>query len=77
MTHLLRLSRQPDGVFVSSNGREIFFSTAMWTEFCKMISDFNATGARVMMNYEPLPTRTPLHANTPLRPSKSTLDDLA
>lgn len=73
MNHLLRLSRQPDGVFVNSNGREIFFDTPMWEEFSRMVSDFNSTGAKTMMNYTPLPTRTPLHANKPLKP---TLDDL-
>lgn len=72
--HLLRLSRKPDGVFLSSNGREIFFSTEMWDEFCAMSSDFNRTGAQEMLNYTPLPTRTPLHAN---RPSGATADDLA
>lgn len=71
--HMLRLSRKPDGVFVNSNGREIFFSTEMWDEFSRMISDFNATGAKTMMNYVPLPTITPLHANKPIKP---TLDDL-
>lgn len=73
--HLLRLSRQPDGVFLVSNGREIFFSTDMWLEASRMISDFNTTGVKEMMNYTPLPTRTPLHANKPsLQPSA---DDLA
>ena len=77
-THLLRLSRQPDGVFVVSNGREIFFSHEMWKEFNNMASDFNHTGVKEMMNYTPLPTRTPLHANTPVAPRvKPTLDDLA
>ena len=75
MTHLLRLSRQPDGVFLNSNGREIFFSEADWIELSQMLSDFNRTGVREMLNYTPLPTRTPLHANTPQ--PRATLDDLA
>lgn len=82
--HLLRLARAVDpygGVFLVSNGREIFFSHDQWKELSRMISDFNSTGAREMLNYTSLPTRTPLHANTPVLPRKTavkpTLDDLA
>lgn len=75
--HLLRIARVTDGVFLNSNGREIFFLDADWKELSRMVSDFNSTGAREMMNYTPLPTRTPLHANTPFKSSKPSLDDLA
>lgn len=74
MTMLLRLSRQSDGVFLVSNGRELFFSLTDWLELSNMLSDFNRTGVKEILNYPPLPTRTPLHANQPLQPSA---DDLA
>ena len=70
----LRLSRVDDGVWLNSNSRLIFFSTSDWDELTRMMSDFKASGAKEMLNYVPLPTRTPLHANTP---SKASLDDLA
>lgn len=81
--HRLRLSRatrhrddtSPSGVFLRSNDREMYFSASMWSDLCRMASDFNATGAPVMANYEEhLPVRTPLHANVPLKPS---LEDIA
>lgn len=80
--HRLRLSRAtrhrddttPSGVFLRSNDREMYFSASMWSDLCRMASDFNATDASVMANYEEhLPVRTPLHANAPTR---VTLEDL-
>lgn len=57
-------------IYLSSNNRTLAFSASMWSELTRMISDFNATGAPVMSNYEEhLPVRTPLHANVPLKPS--------
>lgn len=71
----LRLSRVDDGVWLNSNSRLIFFSHADWDELSRMMSDMKATGVSELLNYTPLPTRTPLHANTP-KP-KASLDDLA
>ena len=70
----LRLSRVDDGVWLNSNSRLIFFSHDDWDELTRMMLDFKTTGVKEMLNFTPLPTRTPLHANTP---SKASLDDLA
>lgn len=70
----IRLRRVDDGVWLDSNSRLIFFSHDDWAELTRMMLDFSYTGVKEMLNYTPLPTRTPLHANTP---SKASLDDLA
>jgi hypothetical protein len=77
--HRLRISRTADGVGVTihSNYRTLYFSNAMFDELSNMISTMRATGVHTLQNYEDLPTRTPLHANTPVRAAKATLDDLA
>jgi hypothetical protein len=71
--HRLRLDRTRDGVILTSNGRAISFSLDMWNELTRMMYDFNRMGAPSIQNYADLPTRTPVHANTP---TKATLDDL-
>lgn len=70
----IRLTRTPSGVMVNSHGSTKFYDTASWEEFKSMIRDFDATSAPSMQNFEDLPTRTPLHANTPN--PKATIDDL-
>lgn len=62
---------------LNSNGREIFFSPAMWQEFCEMASTFNLTNVKAMQNYPDLPTRTPLHANVAQKPPPATAEDLS
>lgn len=69
----IRLSRVDNGVWLNSNSRLLFFSHDDWKELKDMMYTFDRTGVKEMLNYEPLPTRTPLHANTP----KATLEDLA
>lgn len=74
----IRLSRSDDGQFIwlNRNGVTSTFQMKDWLEFVHMCNDFNTTNAKRMQNYEELPTRTPLHANVPKTPTKSTLDDL-
>lgn len=77
--HLLKLTRSEDDhlVYLNSNGRCLAFTHKMWDELFRMMSDFNSTGARCMLNYEEqLPVRTPLHANVPVA-RKTNLEDLA
>lgn len=70
----IHLKRVDDGVWLNSNNRLLFFSHDDWEEIWNMMCDFRRTGVREMLNYEPLPTKTPLHANVP---TKATLEDLA
>lgn len=75
--HRLMIARSEDrrGVYMCTNDRTTYFDNEMWDEFIRMARDFNATGASKLMNYtEHLPVRTPIHDNTPLKP---TLEDLA
>ena len=69
-----RISRVGGLIYIHSRGSTWGFGEQGWNEFCRMISDFNTTGVREIKNYEDLPPRTPLHANTPR--VKTTLDDL-
>lgn len=74
----IRISRSDDGQFIwlNRNGVTSTFQMKDWLEFVKMCSDFTTTGTKSMQNYADLPTRTPLHANTPTPKPKATLDDL-
>jgi len=78
----IRISRSDDGQFVwlNRNGVTSTFQTKDWFEFVKLVTHFTVTGVKEMKNYEDLPTRTPLHANTPRVPRsnnpKASLDDL-
>ena len=67
-------SSQDDMVYVHERGSTRCYVRAQWEEYCAMIRDFNLTGVSEIKNYEDLPTRTPLHANTP-KP-KVSIDDL-
>lgn len=77
----IRISRSSDGNFIYfwHNGGTKTFLTKDWEELSKMILDFNTTGVKSIQNFADLPTRTPLHSNTP-SPStpkpKASLDDL-
>lgn len=59
------------GVHLCSHGSTLFFDKEGWDELSNMVSTFNKLGFHIQ-NYEDLPTRTPIHANTP----QATLDDL-
>lgn len=73
----LSLTRTDGGIHLHTRGSTLFFTHAMWTEFSHMVMDFNTTGVKEIRNFVPLPTRTPLHDNTPRPLHGSTLEDLA
>lgn len=71
----ITLTRKTNGVYLHTRGATQWFSLPMWEEYSTMIQAFNITGSPEMRNFVPLPTRTPLHDNTPT-PRKPTLEDL-
>lgn len=68
----VRIVRVGNMIAVHERGSSRMYVAEQWEEYCSMIRDFNTTGVREIKNYEDLPARTPLHANTP----KASLDDL-
>jgi hypothetical protein len=71
----IRISRSDDAttIWLWINGTTRTFDAAAWVELSAMMRDFNVSGSRSMQNFLELPTKTPIHANTP---RKASLDDL-
>jgi len=74
----IRITRLEGIIAVHERGGTRCYDLTSWAEYSRMIVDFNTTGVHAIQNYAELPTRTPLHANTPAPPrGKPNLEDLA